>query len=114
MAYPGPDPYRNPTRESGPDDDVHTVIGDGVREIAGEVRNSLDFQRIQAGGEAVQGIVLSGPALDVPGFANALERELGLPVYRGELDMPADAITGAVSRSRVAVAAGLAVEEVAP
>ncbi len=114
MAYPGPDPYRQPSRESGPDDDVHTVISDGVREIAGEVRNSLDFQRIQAGGEAVQGIVLSGPVLDVPGFAGALERELGLPVYRGELDMPAGAVSGPVSRSRVAVAAGLAVEEIAP
>ena len=105
---------RRPSGDPDPDEDVHLVVSDGVREIAGEVRNSLDFQRIQGGGEQVQGIVLSGPVLDVPGFAQALERELGLPVYLGEVHANADAVTGPVTSSRLAVAAGLAVEEVAP
>ncbi len=100
--------------EPDQDDDVHSVLADGVREIAGEVRNSLDFQRVQGGGEPVQGIVLSGPVLDVPGFAEALERELGLPVYRGEVHADPGAMSGAVTSSRLAVAAGLAVEEIAP
>jgi len=101
-------------RTVDPDDDVHQVIADGVREIAGEVRNSLDFQRIQGGGEPVSGIVLSGPVLDVPGFADALEYELGLPVYRADVEASAGAVSPSLTNSRLAVAAGLAVDEVAP
>ncbi len=90
--------------------DACTVLGGGVREIAGEVRNSLDFHRSQGGGE-VSGIVLSGAALEISGFAQALEAELGSPLdcrrvqtSQGEgSDVPAE---------RLAIAAGLAVEEV--
>jgi len=105
---------RRAPRAVDPNEDIHIVVSDGVREIAGEVRNSLDFQRIQGGGEAVEGIVLSGPVLDVPGFAAALERELGLPLYLGELETPADGVSEALSSSRLAIAAGLSVEEVGP
>jgi type IV pilus assembly protein PilM len=87
--------------------DACTVLAGGVREIAGEVRNSLDFHRSQGGGE-VGGIVLSGAALEITGFAQALESELGSPltcrcVDSEEAGVPAD---------RLAIAAGLAVEEV--
>ncbi len=87
--------------------DACTVLAGGVREIAGEVRNSLDFHRSQGGGE-VGGIVLSGAALEIAGFAQALESELGSPltcrcVDTEEAGVPAD---------RLAIAAGLAVEEV--
>ena len=108
-----PDQVYHRGRGEDPNEDVHLVISDGVREIAGEVRNSLDFQRIQGGGEPVEGIVLSGPVLDVPGFASALERELGLPVYRGELVSPPQGVDPSLPSSRLAVAAGLSVEEVA-
>ena len=53
-------------------DDVLTVLENGIREISGEVRNSLDFHRSQDGGGEVSHVVLSGAAQDIPGFAEAL------------------------------------------
>ncbi len=41
-----------------PNADVRTVLDNGIREIAGEVRNSLDFHRSQEGGGEVALIVL--------------------------------------------------------
>jgi type IV pilus assembly protein PilM len=92
--------------------DVRIVLENGLREIAGEVRNSLDFHRSQEGGGEVALVVLSGAALDVPGFADALQSELGVPVTRETVGMAAGALGGApVSAQRLAVAVGLAVEE---
>ena len=65
-----------------PDADVRTVLENGIREIAGEVRNSLDFHRSQEGGGEVERVVLSGAALDLPGFAEALQEQLGIQVER--------------------------------
>ena len=50
------------------------VLENGIREISGEVRNSLDFHRSQEGGGEVSHVVLSGAAQDIPGFAEALQR----------------------------------------
>ncbi len=95
-----------------PDADVRAVLDNGIREIAGEVRNSLDFHRSQEGGGEVALVVLSGAALDVPGFTDALQVELGVPVTRETVGMADGALTGApVSPQRLAIAAGLAVEE---
>ena len=92
-----------------PDADVRRVLASGVREIAGEVRNSLDFQQAHDGGERVQSVVISGPALDIPGFAAACERELGLPVVARAVDGADEA--GPAAAQRLAVATGLAIEE---
>jgi type IV pilus assembly protein PilM len=92
--------------------DVRSVLQNGVREIAGEVRNSLDYSRAQDGGEPVVAIVLSGPALEVPGFAEALEHELGLPVRPGTVGAVSGSSYGLVSAQRLAVATGLATVEV--
>jgi type IV pilus assembly protein PilM len=92
--------------------DVRSVLQNGVREIAGEVRNSLDYSRAQDGGEPVVAIVLSGPALEVPGFAEALEHELGLPVRPGTVGAVSGSSYGLVSAQRLAVATGLAIVEV--
>jgi type IV pilus assembly protein PilM len=95
------------------DADVRAVLENGIREIAGEVRNSLEFHRSQEGGGEVTLVVLSGAALDVPGFADSLEAELGVPVTRETVGMADGALDGAggVSPQRLAVAAGLAIEE---
>ena len=61
---------------------MRTVLENGIREIAGEVRNSLDFHRSQEGGGEVAQVVLSGAALDIPGFAEALQAALGVEVAR--------------------------------
>jgi type IV pilus assembly protein PilM len=84
------------------------ILLDGARRIAAEVRNSLDFHHAQGGEAHVAHAVLSGPASVVPGFDLALSSELGMPVSLGAVEGAPAGIDG----RRLAVAAGLAVEEV--
>jgi type IV pilus assembly protein PilM len=99
------------TSDERPAIDVRPVLASGVREIAGEVRNSLDFHRSQDGGGEVSSIVLSGPALQISGFARALQSELGVPVITQTVGLLEESSAGLVSAERLAVATGLAVEE---
>jgi type IV pilus assembly protein PilM len=92
------------------EDELRIVLENGIREIAGEVRNSLEFHRSQDAGGEVTLVVLSGAALDVPGFADALEAELGVPLVRATVPTVGEHADG-VSPQRLAIAAGLAVEE---
>jgi type IV pilus assembly protein PilM len=92
--------------------DVRPVLVAGVREIAGEVRNSLDFHRSQGGGGDVARVVLSGAALQIAGFADALRSELSVPVDVQTVALGDGAAVASVSAERLAVAAGLAIEEV--
>jgi type IV pilus assembly protein PilM len=92
------------------DADVRTVLENGIREIAGEVRNSLEFHRSQEGGGEVSLVVLSGSALDLPGFADALQEQLGVQVERESVRLDEQDL-GGVSAHRLAIAAGLSVEE---
>jgi type IV pilus assembly protein PilM len=90
---------------------TRTVLSAGVRQIAGEVRSSLDFHQSQSGDEApIRRVVLTGPAVGVPGFEEVLCTELGLPVETRGVDV-ADRLRGRVDPARLAVAAGLAVTE---
>jgi type IV pilus assembly protein PilM len=91
--------------------DVRPVLAAGVREIAGEVRNSLDFHRSQDGGGEVSSVVLSGPALEISGFARALQDELRVPVVPQTVGLLDESSAGSISAERLAVATGLAVEE---
>jgi type IV pilus assembly protein PilM len=91
--------------------DVRPVLSSGVREIAGEVRNSLDFHRSQEGGGEVSTVILSGPALQIAGFARALQSELGVPVVPQTVGMINEGSSGSVSPEHLAVATGLATEE---
>ena len=77
-----------------PDADVRTVLENGIREIAGEVRNSLDFHRSQEGGGEVARVVLSGAALDLPGFAEALQEQLGIEVERESVHLDGQDLGG--------------------
>jgi type IV pilus assembly protein PilM len=101
-----------PTRVS--DSDVRAVLENGIREIVGDVRNSLDFHRSQDGGGEVTSIVLSGPALEIAGFSDALEADLGIEVHRESVHLAADAALGELSPNHLAIATGLAAEEVQP
>ena len=89
---------------------MRPVLSAGVREIAGEVRNSLDFHRSQGGGGEVSTVVLSGAALQITGFAEALRAELSVPVVTQTVALSDAAASGSVSPERLAVAAVLAVE----
>ena len=63
-------------------------------------------------GDEVRGVTTDGgPALDLPGFDVALGRELGLTLTRGSVDVVDEAAMGHVPMSRLAVAAGLSVQE---
>lgn len=101
----------DPTAMSG---EVRAVITSGLREIAGEVRNSLDFHRAQESGGGVDKVILSGAALEIKGFEGALEAELGFPVQRRTVARARGGELESVPAERLTVAAGLAVEEVAP
>ena len=91
--------------------DVWTVLDNGIREISGEVRNSLDFHRSQDGGGEVSHVVLSGAAQDIPGFAEALQNSLGVEVRPAELSVVTGGLDTDVSPHRLAVATGLSATE---
>jgi type IV pilus assembly protein PilM len=104
--------------ESGPvsqapqsDADLWTVLENGIRDISGEVRNSLDFHRSQDGGGEVSHVVMSGRAQDIPGFAQALQASLGVEVRCEEVGVLDHDLSEGVSPHRLAVATGLATAE---
>jgi type IV pilus assembly protein PilM len=103
--------HEQSAKEEPPAIDVRPVLAAGVREIAGEVRNSLDFHRSQDGGGEVTSVVLSGPALQISGFATALQRELRVPVIPQTVGLLEEGSAGSVPAERLAISAGLAVEE---
>jgi type IV pilus assembly protein PilM len=96
-------------------EDARAVLADGVRRIATEVRNSVDFHHAQGTGltaapsRPVARCVLTGPAAVIPGFAAALAAELGLEVEVGVVD----GVPAGMDAGRLTIAAGLAVEDAA-
>lgn len=97
---------------SATDPDVRSVLEHGIHDIAGEVRNSIDFHRSQEGGGDVTQIVLSGSALDINGFAETLQSELHVEVRPQAVGLADGKLAGTVSTHRLAIAAGLAASEV--
>jgi type IV pilus assembly protein PilM len=94
-----------------PDQIARVALAEGIRRIADEVRNSLDFYLASQGDEPLTRGVLCGPALDIPGFEVALSRELGIQLLRGEVALASPDAAGDVPLSLLAVAAGLSVTE---
>jgi type IV pilus assembly protein PilM len=83
---------------------ARTTLTEGVHHLADAVRNSLNFYRMQEASRSVERAVLTGAAVEVPGFADELGRQLRLPVASA-------VVAGEVeSSSRLVVAAGLAVD----
>jgi type IV pilus assembly protein PilM len=107
-----PTPAPAPAQDNR-DAEVLSSLEAGVREISGEVRNSLDFHRSQEGGGEVSHVVLSGAAQDIKGFAEALQAALGVEVRSQTISLHDDNVARNVSAHRLAVAAGLASSEVA-
>jgi type IV pilus assembly protein PilM len=87
--------------------EARLVLQDGVRRIAVEARNSLDFHTAQDAQPQVGRVVLTGAALSIPGFAEALGAELGLPVE----GLSVDGAPAEIGAGRLSVAAGLDVTE---
>jgi type IV pilus assembly protein PilM len=90
---------------------VGTALNDGIRRIASEVRHSLDFYLAGRTDSPVTRAMLCGPALEIPGFADALSRELGITVVRGEVALASPTAAGDVPLSILPVAAGLSVAD---
>ncbi|WP_372790349.1 type IV pilus assembly protein PilM [Paraconexibacter sp.] len=86
--------------------EARTVLQEGVRRIAADVRHSIDFHHAQGAASAVARCVLTGPAAAVPGFADAFGVELGVPVHVG-------AVPGGPQGMgpNLAIAAGLSIPE---
>jgi type IV pilus assembly protein PilM len=92
--------------------EARSVLTEGVRRIGDEVRNSLDFHVMQDGSNPVERIVLSGPAIAIPGFADQIGQQIGMPVEVGMVAEGKAGGFGGIDAGRLAVAAGLAVDEV--
>jgi hypothetical protein len=88
---------------------ARAVLVEGIRRIAGEARASLDFHHTaHPAGDSVERVVVTGVVVGIPGFIEALEQELGLPIVAGTVPGASSDVDGA----RYAVAAGLAISEV--
>jgi type IV pilus assembly protein PilM len=111
MSYEELADVENAPASAQSDADLWAVLENGIRDISGEVRNSLDFHRSQDGGGEVSHVVMSGSAQDIPGFAEALQSSLGVEVRSGEVGLPAGGLDASVSPHRLAVATGLATVE---
>jgi type IV pilus assembly protein PilM len=105
------EPYIEAPADEPGNEDVRAILEAGIRDISGEVRNSLDFHRSQEEGGEVAHAVLSGSAQDIPGFAEALQSALGVDVESHEISVLDAQDAGRVSAHRLAVAAGLAASE---
>jgi type IV pilus assembly protein PilM len=105
-----------PTDDIDGDHDIvaeaRAVLGEGIRRIADEVRNSLDFYRVQPGASDVKDAILTGPAVSIPGFADQLGEQIELPVESGVVTEARPGALGGIDAGSLAIAAGLAVEDV--
>ena len=92
--------------------EARTVLTDGVRRIGDEIRNSLDFHLMQEGAAAVERVVLTGPPVEIPGFAEQIGKQIGLPLEVGVVSEGKVGGFGGVDVGRLAIAAGLTIDEV--
>ena len=93
--------------------EARNVLTEGVRRIADDVRNSLDYHAMQHGSAEVDAAVLTGPAIAIPGFSDQLGHEIGLTVEQGLVDEGRPGAFGGLDAGRLVVAAGLTTDEVA-
>jgi type IV pilus assembly protein PilM len=92
--------------------EARSVLTEGVRRIGDEIRNSLDFHVMQIGSEAIDRVVLSGPAVTIPGFSDQFAQQVGLPLEVGLVGEGKPGGFSGVDAGRLAIAAGLTLSEV--
>jgi type IV pilus assembly protein PilM len=85
---------------------ARVVLEEGVHQLADTIRNSLNFYRMQQNAIAVERAVLTGPAANIAGMTERLATALGMPVEARTVAHQG----GVEDASRLAVAAGLAVD----
>jgi type IV pilus assembly protein PilM len=92
--------------------EARSILSEGVRRIGDEVRNSLDFHVMQEASSSVDRVLVTGPAVAIPGFADQIGRQIGLPLEVGLVSEGKAGGFSGVDAGRLAVAAGLTVEAV--
>lgn len=92
--------------------EARSVLADGVRKVADDIRSSLDFFHSQEAAAPVERTILTGPGLKIPGFADQLSSDLGMPVEGRAVREATPGAAGAVDAAMLTVAAGLTVGEV--
>jgi type IV pilus assembly protein PilM len=90
---------------------ARAVLGDSVRAIADDVRNSIDYYRSQDATVTVERVVLTGPGVAIAGFADQLSADLGLAVESATLGEARPGVLAGSDAGQFTVAAGLAIEE---
>ena len=68
---------------------------------------------MQEGAAGVERVVLTGPAVAIPGFAEKLGEEIALPLEVGAVNEARPGGFGGLDAGRLTVAAGLVVQEIA-
>ncbi len=89
------------------------VLEEGVARIADELRTSLDFHSSQNAGAKVEKAIMTGPAIEIPGFCEQLAEQASLPLELGVVKEAHPGALGDLEPGRLAVAVGLSVEDVA-
>lgn len=84
------------------------ALRNGAAALQGELRVSLDFYAAQEGAQRVERVVLAGPGTAIPGLAQAIEPDFGIPF---EVGRPA-ALAGldAATAARLTLPYGLALD----
>ncbi len=93
--------------------EARSVLSEGLTRIADDVRNSLEFYRMQEGAAAIEHAFLTGPAAAIPGFSESLGEALSLPIELGVVGESRPGGFGGIDAGQLVVAAGLTFDEVA-
>ncbi|MFL5823359.1 MAG: type IV pilus assembly protein PilM [Solirubrobacteraceae bacterium] len=92
--------------------EARAVLVEGARRVGDEVRNSLDFHTAREGAVTLERVILTGPAVAIPGFSDEVASRIGLPFEVGLVQEAKPGGFTGVDAGRLAVAAGLTVTEV--
>ncbi|MBA3747229.1 MAG: type IV pilus assembly protein PilM [Solirubrobacterales bacterium] len=91
--------------------DARSILSEGTRRLATDVRASLDFHQTQTAAAEIDHALLTGVAASLPGFADALASELQMPVQT-RCVAAVDGLGASIDLGGVTIAAGLAVAQV--
>jgi type IV pilus assembly protein PilM len=96
---------------------ARSVLSNGAKRIVDEVHLSLEYYAgAVPDARRVERIVMAGPGIGIPGLAAKLEADLGLPAEARSLGrlQVSPGVLDTADGTRLTVAAGLAIDEVAP
>jgi len=93
--------------------EARTLLEEGARRVADEVRTTIDFQSMREDSGPPERMVLTGPAAGIPGFCPQIGEAVGLPFDLGTVAEAKPGAFAGIDPGKLAVAAGLTVEATA-